>query len=193
PFLDFAYQGLGEGLEQDRVGVVAFAESGLDMVVASSFSKNFGLYRERVGALTVVAPSEAEAVVAMSHLKTVVRVLYSNPPAHGGLVVKTVLTSKTLHSQWVDELDTMCRRIKEMRGKLVQGLEKRGVEQDFSYILRQCGMFSFSGLSKERVEWLRDEKGIYMVGSGRINLAGLTPSNIDYVCDAIAEGLKQEK
>jgi aspartate aminotransferase/aromatic-amino-acid transaminase len=193
PFLDFAYQGLGEGLEPDRVGVVAFAESGLDMVVASSFSKNFGLYRERVGAITLVTPSEAEAVVAMSHLKTVVRVLYSNPPAHGGLVVETVLTSKTLHSQWVDELDTMCRRIKEMRGKLVQGLEKRGVEQDFSYILRQCGMFSFSGLSKEMVEWLRVEKGIYMVGSGRINLAGLTPSNIDYVCDAIAEGLKQEK
>ncbi len=190
PFLDFAYQGFGESVESDRCGVVEFAATGIDFFVASSFSKNFGLYNERTGALTIVSPSAEDSAVAMSHLKTTIRVIYSNPPAHGGLVVATILSNEELHQQWLAELAVMRDRIKAMRVALVDGLASRGVEGDFSYITAQRGMFSFSGLSDAIVQWLRDNKAIYVVGGGRINLAGLTKSNIDYVCDAIAEALK---
>ncbi|PHR29800.1 MAG: aromatic amino acid aminotransferase [Desulfotalea sp.] len=188
-FLDFAYQGFGDGVNEDRCAVEEFAATGVDFFVASSFSKNFGLYNERCGALTVVSPSAKEAVVAMSHLKATIRVIYSNPPAHGGLVVALILSDEELHKQWLAELTTMRERIKAMREALVAGLVKRGVKEDFSYITSQRGMFSFSGLSDSIVKWLRDNKAIYVVGGGRINLAGLTSSNIDYVCDAIAEVL----
>jgi len=190
PFLDFAYQGFGIGVEEDRYAVEQFAASGLDFFVASSFSKNFGLYNERTGALTVVSPTAAESAVAMSHLKTVVRVIYSNPPAHGGLVTATILSDPALHRQWLGELAAMRERIVAMRSALVDGLNARGVAGDFSYIKRQRGMFSFSGLSDATVAWLRQHKNIYVVGGGRINLAGLTSQNIDYVCDAIAEALR---
>jgi len=189
PFLDFAYQGFGDGVNEDRCAVVEFAATGIDFLVASSFSKNFGLYNERTGALTVVSPSSEESAVAMSHLKTTIRVLYSNPPAHGGLVVATILNDPELHAQWLAELAIMRDRIKDMRTALVEGLAKRGVQGDFSYITEQRGMFSFSGLNDDIVKWLRDSKSVYVVGGGRINLAGLTSSNIDYVCDAIAEAL----
>lgn len=191
PFLDFAYQGFGDGIEEDRAGVEAFAATGSDLFVASSYSKNFGLYNERTGALTILSPSAAEAEVAMSHLKAAIRVIYSNPPAHGGLVVATVLSDEKLKAQWLVEVGEMRERIKEMRKALVDGLAKRGVKEDFSYITKQRGMFSFSGLSDEMVQWLRANKSIYVVGGGRINLAGLTQANIDYVCDAIAEGLNK--
>ncbi len=187
PFLDFAYQGFGDSVEADRCGVEAFAAIGVDFFVASSFSKNFGLYNERTGALTLVSPTAKEAAVAMSHLKTTIRVIYSNPPAHGGLVVATVLSNPELHALWLDELADMRDRIKAMRGALVEGLKARGVQGDFSFITRQRGMFSFSGLSDEVVAWLRENRSIYVVGGGRINLAGLTQANIGYVCDAIAE------
>ncbi len=189
PFLDFAYQGFGESVEEDRCGVEAFAAMGVDFFIASSFSKNFGLYNERTGALTIVSPTAEESAVAMSYLKATIRVIYSNPPAHGGLVVAKILSSPDLHKQWLEELAGMRDRIKAMRIALVEGLVKRGVEGDFSYIAEQRGMFSFSGLSDEIVAWLRANKSIYVVGGGRINLAGLTQSNIDYVCDAIAEAL----
>ncbi len=189
PFLDFAYQGFGEGVEQDRFGIEAFAATGVDFFVASSFSKNFGLYNERTGALTIVSPSAAEAAVAMSHLKTTIRVIYSNPPAHGGLVVATILSNAELRAQWLDELAAMRDRIKAMRVALVEGLTARKVKGDFSSIISQRGMFSFSGLSDEVVQWLRANKSIYVVAGGRINLAGLTRANIDYVCDAIAEAM----
>ncbi len=191
PFLDFAYQGFGEGIEADRSGVEAFAAAGIDFLVASSFSKNFGLYNERTGALTVVSPSAQEAAVAMSHLKTTIRVIYSNPPAHGGLVVALVLSDPQLHRQWLEELAVMRNRIKAMRVALVEGLTRRGVKGDFSSITRQRGMFSFSGLSDAVVEWLRANRSIYVVAGGRINLAGLTEANIGYVCDAIAEATKE--
>ncbi len=190
PFLDFAYQGFGESVEADRCGIEEFAATGVDFFIASSFSKNFGLYNERTGALTIVSPSAEDAAVAMSHLKTTIRVIYSNPPAHGGLVVATILSNPELRKQWLTELAGMRDRIKAMRVALVEGLSARGVKGDFSYIIRQCGMFSFSGLSDEIVAWLRSNKSIYVVGGGRINLAGLTKANIDYVCDAIAEALK---
>ena len=191
PFLDFAYQGFANGLDEDRVAVTAFAEKGIDYFVASSFSKNFGLYNERTGALTLVSPTAAEAAVAMSHLKTTIRVLYSNPPAHGGLTVARVLQDPKLSALWKEELGAMRERIKEMRVALVEGIAARGIEEDFSFITKQMGMFSFSGWSEELVQWLKEEKSIYVVGGGRINLAGLTPNNIDYVCDCVAEGLKR--
>ncbi len=190
PFLDFAYQGFGSGVEEDRFVVQKFAEADVDFFIASSFSKNFGLYNERTGALTVVSPTREEATVAFSHMKTTVRVNYSNPPAHGGLVAATILTNPDLKQLWLDELAEMRNRIVEMRRALVDGLKARGVDEDFSYINEQRGMFSFSGLSDDVVQWLRDKRGIYVVGGGRINLAGLTSKNIDYVCDAIAEALQ---
>jgi len=188
-FLDFAYQGFGESVEADRYSVEQFAALGIDFFIASSFSKNFGLYNERIGALTIVSSTSEESAVAMSHLKATIRVIYSNPPAHGGLVAAIILNDPELYGQWLEELASMRNRIKIMRSALVDGLMKRGVEGDFSFIIKQRGMFSFSGLSAEVVEWLKDKKAIYVVGGGRINLAGLTSSNIDYVCDSIAEAL----
>ncbi|PID77153.1 MAG: aromatic amino acid aminotransferase [Deltaproteobacteria bacterium] len=190
PFLDFAYQGFARSVEQDAFAVQKFAEAGIDFLIASSFSKNLGLYNERTGALTVVSPSRIEAETALSHMKGTVRVNYSNPPAHGGLITASILTSGELKSQWLAELDEMRSRIVEMRLALVDGLKERGVDRDFSYIKQQRGMFSFSGLSDEIVQWLRDKRSIYVVKGGRINLAGLTSSNAGYVCDAIAEALQ---
>lgn len=189
-FLDFAYQGFGTGVEEDRLAVEEFAKTGTDFFVASSFSKNFGLYNERTGAITVVSPSKEESIVAMSHLKKTVRVCYSNPPAHGGLVARTILSQPALQATWRAELTEMCQRIITMRAAFVDGLAARDIQQDFSYIKKQRGMFSFSGLNDEIVAWLRANKSIYVVGGGRINVAALTTKNIDYVCDAIAEALK---
>jgi len=190
PFLDFAYQGFGSGIVEDRFAVEQFSSAGIDFLVASSFSKNFGLYNERTGALTVVCPRKDDAVVAMSHVKTVIRTNYSNPPAHGGLVATTVLTDDQLYQQWLDELGEMRDRIKKMRRALVKGLADCGVPGDFSFIEQQRGMFSFSGLSDDVVNWLRAEKSIFMVGGGRINLAGLTTKNVEHVCASIAEAVK---
>ena len=190
PFLDFAYQGFGDSLEEDRAAVEKFAAAGIDFLVASSFSKNFGLYCERTCALTIVSPTAEEAAVAMSHVKLTIRVNYSNPPAHGGLAANEVLDDAALYDQWIGEVAEMRDRIKAMRVALVDGLARRGVEQDFSFITGQRGMFSFSGLSDDAVAWLRDNKSIYIVKGGRINVAGLTSANIDYVCDSIAEALK---
>ena len=190
PFLDFAYQGFGAGITEDRYAVERFAATGNDFLVAGSFSKNFGLYNERTGALTVVCPSSAEAQVAMSHVKKVIRTNYSNPPAHGGLTAAIILDDDGLYRQWLLELADMRERIKDMRRALVTGLAAAGVDGDFSFIEKQRGMFSFSGLTDEVVDWLRTEKSVYMVGGGRINLAGLTTENIDYVCAAIAVALK---
>ncbi|MCK5516037.1 MAG: aspartate/tyrosine/aromatic aminotransferase, partial [Desulfobulbaceae bacterium] len=189
PFLDFAYQGFGESVEADRCCVEQFAALGGDFFVASSFSKNLGLYNERAGSLSIVSPTAEESAVALSHVKAIIRVNYSNPPAHGGLVAATILSSPELHAQWLEELADMRDRIKAMRLAFVDGLVERGVKGDFTHIIRQRGMFSFSGLSADVVAWLRENKSIYIVGGGRINLAGLTSTNIDYVCDAIAEGL----
>jgi aspartate/tyrosine/aromatic aminotransferase len=190
PFLDFAYQGFGDSLEEDRAAVEKFAAAGVDFLVASSFSKNFGLYNERTGALTIVSPTAEEAAVAMSHVKATIRVNYSNPPAHGGLAANEVLNDAALYEQWIGEVAEMRGRIKAMREALVDGLAKRGVDQDFSFITEQRGMFSFSGLSDDAVAWLLGNKAIYIVKGGRINVAGLTSANIDYVCDSIAEALK---
>ncbi len=190
PFLDFAYQGFGDGVDEDRFAVEQFAAAGIDFLVASSFSKNFGLYNERTGAITVVTPSAAEASVALSHIKTVVRTNYSNPPAHGGLVATIILDTPELHTMWLEELAGMRNRIVTMRKSLVAGLAAQGVDGDFSFIERQRGMFSFSGWSDDVVSSLRKNNNIYVVGGGRINLAGLTTSNIEYVCASVAAAMK---
>ncbi len=190
PFLDFAYQGFGDGVDEDRYAIEQFAAEGIDFLVASSFSKNFGLYNERTGAITVVTPGESQAKVAMSHLKTVVRTNYSNPPAHGGMVATLILNTPELHKMWLAELAEMRNRIVNMRKMLVAGLAAQGVEGDFSFIETQRGMFSFSGWSDDVVSSLRKNNNIYVVGGGRINLAGLTTANIEYVSKAVADAMK---
>ena len=187
PFFDFAYQGFGEDLKSDTQPLQPFLDIGGEFLVASSFSKNFGLYCERTGALTLVAETNEQAEAAFSHVKTTIRRNYSNPPAHGGHVVIAVLQDVELRKLWEEELAGMRERIQAMRSVLVNGLIERGVEQDFSFIEEQRGMFSFSGLREDQVTRLRNEKSIYIVGSGRINVAGITSKNADYLCDALAE------
>jgi aromatic-amino-acid transaminase len=189
PFLDIAYQGFGFGIEEDSVALRMFAESGLTFLVSSSFSKSFSLYGERVGALTIVDQSQDESARVLSQLKRVIRANYSTPPTHGGMVVATVLTTPELRAEWEKELGEMRDRIKKMRKRLVAGLAEAGVRDDFSFIERQKGMFSYSGLSAAQVERLRDEFGIYAVSSGRICVAALNSTNVDYVAGAIARVL----
>ncbi len=189
--IDFAYQGFGESIEADRKSVETFLAAGVDFFIASSFSKNFGLYRERTGALTAVAATPEAAQTAASHMKKNARVIYSNPPAHGGLLVTTLLADAELSNLWKTELDVMRERIAGMRVALAEGLAARGVAMDCSFMTQQNGMFSFSGLNKDQVDFLREEKAIYIVGSGRINVAGLTPANMEGVCEAIAEAMSR--
>tara|TARA_B100000745_G_scaffold157173_1_gene102901 strand:+ start:832 stop:2022 length:1191 start_codon:yes stop_codon:yes gene_type:complete len=189
PLFDFAYQGFASGIEEDAAGLRLFAKQHEELLIASSFSKNFGLYNERVGAFTLVAKNAEQAACAFSQVKIVIRSNYSNPPAHGGKVVQTILDDEALRSEWESELTEMRQRIRTMRTALVDGLKARGVDQDFSFISEQNGMFSFSGLTKEQVEKLKENDAIYIVGSGRINVAGITSGNIDYLCDAIARVL----
>lgn len=189
PFLDFAYQGYGDGLEQDRAGVLALAAAVPEFIVASSFSKNFGLYQDRTGALTLVAGSAATAATAFSNVEIVIRVNYSNPPAHGGLVVTRILTDPVLRGQWLAELTAMREHIAATRVRFVAALASHGVAGDFSFITRQKGMFSFSGLSDAQVKFLREARSIYIVGGGRINVAGITTRNLEYLCTSIREAL----
>lgn len=189
PFLDFAYQGFGEGIDADAFAVRAFADAGIPCLIANSFSKSFALYRERVGALTIVTPSEEEAARVRSQVKRVIRTNYSNPPSHGAQIVAAVLADAELRAHWETELAGMRERIHQMRDLFVRRLREKGVEQDFSFIRRQQGMFSYSGLSREAVDRLRNEYGIYIVGSGRVCLAALNEKNCEYVCEAIAETL----
>ena len=190
PLVDFAYHGLGDGLEQDRRGLTAFCRTGAELMVSSSFSKNFGLYNERVGALTLVASSPEAAGALMSQVMICIRANYSNPPAHGAAIVTEVLNDSGLRQQWEGEVTEMRNRINSMRALFVDTLERKGVRRDFSFIARQRGMFSFSGLTGQQVDALREEYAIYMVGSGRINVAGITEANIDYLCESIAAVLR---
>ncbi|MBB1363133.1 MAG: amino acid aminotransferase [Shewanella sp.] len=187
PLFDFAYQGFGAGLDEDAQGLRTVAAVVPELLIANSFSKNFGLYNERVGAVTIVAENQDDAVKSFSQIKKTIRANYSNPPAHGGLIVSTILADAALRQEWEIELTLMRERIAEMRSLFVESLKAEGVEQDFSFISRQNGMFSFSGLNKSQVARLKDEFAIYIVGSGRISVAGLTKNNIPAVCKAIAQ------
>ncbi|HQR72028.1 MAG TPA: amino acid aminotransferase [Burkholderiaceae bacterium] len=189
PFLDIAYQGFGEGIEADGAAVRLFAEAGVTFLVASSFSKSFSLYGERVGALTIVDQSQDESTRVLSQLKRVIRANYSTPPTHGGMVVATVLTTPELRASWEAELGEMRARIKAMRLRLSEGLAARTMKRDFSFIERQRGMFSYTGLTADQVQRLREEFGIYAVSSGRVCVAALNTKNVDYVADAIAKVL----
>lgn len=186
PFFDIAYQGFGEGLDQDASVIRLFAEMDMTMVISSSFSKSFSLYGERVGALTLVSSSAEESSRVLSQLKRVIRTNYSTPPTHGAQVVAEVLNTPELYALWEKELGEMRDRIRTMRTQLTKKLEEKGVAKDFSFVLNQRGMFSYSGLTVEQVDRLRDEYGIYAVSTGRICVAALNSGNIDYVADAIA-------
>ena len=190
PFLDFAYQGFGSGVEEDRAGLLAMAAACPELLVSSSFSKNFGLYQDRTGALSVIAADRKQADVAFSNVEIAIRVNYSNPPAHGGLIVTTILGDETLKKQWLDELAAMRQRIAKVRAQFVKALHDEGIKMDFAFISKQKGMFSFSGLSDEQVGFLREKKSIYIVKGGRINVAGITSQNIGYLCESIAEAMK---
>ena len=185
-FVDMAYQGFADGIAEDALALNLFAASGLQFFVSSSFSKSFSLYGERVGALSVVTAGKDEAARVMSQVKRVIRTNYSNPPIHGGAVVAAVLANPELRQMWEDELAGMRDRIRAMRVSLVEKLKARGVAQDFSFVAKQRGMFSYTGLNVDQVERMRSEFGIYAVGTGRICLAALNTKNIDYVADAIA-------
>jgi len=186
PFLDMAYQGFGVGLAEDGAAVALFVASGLDCFVSTSFSKSFSLYGERVGALSVVCASAEQAARVLSQLKVVIRTNYSNPPIHGAQIVATVLASPALRAQWEMELAGMRGRIKAMRQALVEKLVAAGVKGDLSFITRQQGMFSYSGLNAVQMQRLRSEFGIYGVDSGRICVAALNHRNLDAVAAAIA-------
>ncbi len=189
PLFDFAYQGLANGLNEDAVGLRTFAANHKELLVASSFSKNFGLYNERVGAFTLVAENSDIAATALTQVKSIIRTLYSNPASHGGATVATVLNDPQLRQEWENELTEMRERIKKMRHLFVQLLKEYGAKQDFGFIMEQNGMFSFSGLSAEQVDRLREEFAIYAVRSGRINVAGITEDNIRYLCESIVKVL----
>jgi aromatic-amino-acid transaminase len=186
PFLDMAYQGFGDGIVEDGAAVRLFIESGLDFFVATSFSKSFSLYGERVGALSVACATKADADRVLSQLKRVIRTNYSNPPTHGAQVVTTVLNTPALRTLWEGELAGMRVRIKKMRIALRDKLAQAGLRQDFGFITEQRGMFSYSGLTREQMHRLRNEFGVYGVDSGRICVAALNDNNIDSVVRAIA-------
>jgi len=189
-FLDMAYQGFGDGIAEDGAVIQQFLAAGVDsFFVATSFSKSFSLYGERVGALSVVCSNKDECARVLSQLKITIRTNYSNPPTHGAQVVATVLDTPALRAQWEDELAGMRQRIKQMRQLLADKLVAAGVKQDFSFITRQRGMFSYSGLSKPQMERLRSEFGVYGVDSGRICVAALNTGNIDHVVASIAKVL----
>jgi aromatic-amino-acid transaminase len=186
PFLDLAYQGFAQGIVEDGVAVQRFLDAGVGFFVATSFSKNFSLYGERVGSLSAVCASGEEAARVLSQLKVVIRTNYSNPPTHGARVVATVLGQAALRGQWEEELAGMRLRIRRMRLELIDRLAAAGVREDLSFIARQQGMFSYSGLSREQMQRLRSEFGVYGVDSGRICVAALNSGNIGHVARAIA-------
>ena len=189
PFLDMAYQGFGDGINEDGKVVGMFAAAGGPLFVSNSFSKSFSLYGERVGALSIVAANSEEAARLMSQLKRVIRTNYSNPPMHGGQVVAMALATPELRKLWEEELAGMRVRIKAMRQALVDNLKAKVPQHNFDFVIQQRGMFSYSGLTKAQVERLKTEFSIYAVDTGRICVAALNSRNIDRVVDAIAKVL----
>ncbi|ATC98158.1 MULTISPECIES: amino acid aminotransferase [Pseudoalteromonas] len=190
PLIDIAYQGFGISLEQDAAGLRLLAETVDEMIICSSCSKNFGLYRERIGACSIISESSAVADVANSVLLSVVRSIYSMPPAHGAAIVDTILGSEELTAEWHQELAEMRNRINGLRSTIVEALHSRGVAQDFSFIEKQHGMFSFLSITPEQIERLQKEYSIYIVGSSRVNVAGVSQANLDYFADAVATVIK---
>ncbi|MGX5201717.1 amino acid aminotransferase [Aliikangiella sp. IMCC44632] len=185
PFVDIAYQGLGDGLEEDVKGVRYLSEQVEEMIIATSCSKNFGLYRERAGTLLVQTKNQAQAHAIQTQTQDIARAIYSMSPAYGGFLVDKVLSSPTLRSEWETELNAMATRIKALRSGLLNELEQRGVGDNFQFITQQKGMFTYLGINQEQVAKLRAEYSIYMADSSRINVAGLNTQCLSYVADAL--------
>ena len=190
PFVDLAYQGFGTGLEEDAYGVRLLADKVPEVLVASSCSKNFGLYRERTGSITAITASAEAASVAESHMTNIARAIYSMPPAHGGFLAGLVMQDQALRTDWIGELTEMRNRMNALRGLFVRKMKATGVDQDFAFIENQFGMFSFLGITPDQIKRLRDEFAIYIVGSSRINVAGISEANIDYLTTSLATVLK---
>ncbi len=186
PFVDLAYQGLGDGLDEDVAGLRLLADTLPEMIVASSCSKNFGLYRERTGTLSVIADTAEHADNALKQMLNVARGIYSMPPSHGAAIVETILQDSELTEVWASELNIMRQRINGLRLDFAEQAAARGIGRDFSHIAREKGMFSFLGISAEEVECLKSEYSVYMVNSSRINVAGMNSSNMEYLVDALA-------
>ncbi|HDR9882343.1 TPA: aspartate/tyrosine/aromatic aminotransferase [Burkholderia cenocepacia] len=191
PFVDMAYQGFGEGLDEDAAPIRSMVDAGLQVVVSNSFSKNFSLYGERVGALSIVCPDAETAARVQGQLKAAVRKVYSSPPAFGSQLVGMILTNDALSQQWRREVGAMQQRMKAMRRRLRAALEAIAPEVDARYLTDQRGMFSYTGLAAVEVDALREHKSIYLVQSGRMCVAGLNDSNVAYVGEAIADVLRQ--
>ena len=189
PIFDFAYQGFGAGLEEDAQPIRQFVSAGGEAIVCNSFSKNFGLYGERVGGITAISQSPSAAEAMQSQIKSTIRTMYSNPPIHGGGIVQTILRDASLRKNWEDELTEIRERIVSLRAQFVKKMSALVPGKDFEYINRQRGMFSYSGLGKDQAETLRTEDSIYILGSGRINIAGMNSTNMDGLCEAIARVL----
>lgn len=186
PFLDIAYQGFGDGIDEDAVALRILAEAGVSFLVANSFSKSFSMYGERVGGLSVVCPDKAQAQLVIGQLMSAVRRNYSSPPTHGAVIVSRVLQTPELRQLWADELTEMRQRIKLMRQRLYDGVVARLSGRDVSYFINQRGMFSYTGLSAAQADVLRETHGVYVLRSGRMCAAGLNVNNVDRVAEAIA-------
>lgn len=191
PFIDFAYQGFANGIQEDAAPVRLFAEKGLNFLVSNSFAKSFSMYRERVGGLSVVTSSQKEATTVMTQLKRIVRTIYSSPPSYGAQLVSLALNTPQLRTMWESELTEMRERIHEMRHLFVDRLKETVPSRDFSFITKQQGMFSYSGLSVENMKALREQYHVYGLDSGRICVAALNRKNVDYVCESIANVLSK--
>ncbi|MCL1148355.1 aspartate/tyrosine/aromatic aminotransferase [Shewanella marinintestina] len=187
PLIDMAYQGFGDGVDEDAYGVRKMAAAVNNMILCSSCSKNFGLYRERIGACTIIGSDASRADIAFSVLLYVVRCIYSMPPAHGAAIVETILGSEELKQQWLDELTVMRERINGNRAMLVNKLKQKGVQRNFDFIAAQKGMFSFLGITEDQVAELQQHYSVYMVDSSRISIAGIGTGNVDYLAESIAK------
>ena len=185
PFVDAAYQGLGRGLNEDAEGLRHLAAAVPEILIAYSCSKNFGLYRDRVGALQVITKNRSSTEAVKSHMKSIARRLYSVPPAHGAIVVGMILADAELKQSWAAELDGMCKRINTMRELFAGKMKQKGSQQDFGFVSSQFGMFSMLGLTVEQVQRLKKEYSVYMVNSSRVNIAGISESNIEYLTDSV--------
>ncbi len=190
PFVDFAYQGFGDGIEEDSLPLHALLQKNQEAIVCNSFSKNFGLYCERVGTVMLVGKEVGTTEAALSQLRQSVRCNYSNPPRHGAATVATILTDPQLRAEWRKEVDFMRNRISQMRAMFIAGMESSKASRDFGFLNRQKGMFSYSGLNSMQADWLKKERGIYIVGTGRINVAGMATSTMPTLCEAIADCLQ---
>ena len=190
PFVDFAYQGFGDGLTEDAIPLFTLLEKNQEAIVCNSFSKNFGLYCERVGTVMMVGKEPSTTEAALSQLRQSVRCNYSNPPRHGAATVATILTDPALRAEWHAEVDYMRNRISQMRSMFIAGMKGTSTPRNFEFLSRQKGMFSYSGLNSMQADWLKKERGIYIVGTGRINVAGMATSTMSTLCDAIADCLQ---